>query len=605
MWIAGYHLEMKLKKLVSPGNLRVLLALIVLAAFLPALGLVLYTGLSYRNFVLSSVRGDALQSTRSVSGVMDDLVEGSRILLVTLSQSERVMSGDPVRMTPYFTALLRQLPQYANIGAIHTDGTIFASGVPLTQPVNERDQAYFQRLLATKAFAGGDYEFGRVVGKPVLIFAYPLLGPDGSIQNVLYCSLDLAYINQLAASQSLPPDSVLNLIDHNGTLLVRQPNPDDLLGQTLPDDALVRAMLVQNEGLVELTGLDRISRIYAFTTVRGTDNNLRLSIGIPRGSAYAAANHTLLLTLLLLVAVGLLALGGAALFSEAFILRRMRRLVSATDRLAAGDLSVRAGISRPSGELGRLASSFDAMAETLERHNAELEDYARKLQDFLDIAGHELRHPLTILSGYMQALPELSGKVSAEQLLQIRRAMQASIARLTAIVDDLLDVSRIESGRFPVRAKEVPAEALLAEALEEIRRKSPDREFLSRVASDAGSVTGDPTRLHQLIIILLDNAIAYSPASAPVELTAERKAGELFICCMDRGPGIPAEARERIFERFGEVADVDHHTGGGLGVGLYIARRIAEAHGGRLRYEPREGGGSRFCLSLPVRGKDD
>ncbi len=596
---------MKLKKLASPGNLRVLLALIVLAAFLPALGLVLSTGLSYRGFVVDSVRGDALASTRLVAGVMDDLVEGSRILLITLSKSERVRSGDPALMNPYFAALLPLLPQYANIGAIHTDGTIFASGVPLTQPVNERDQAYFQRVLATKNFAGGDYEFGRVVGKPVLIFAYPLFAPDGSILNVIYASLDLGYVNELAASQSLPPGGVINLIDDQGTLLVRQPSPDELLGQTLPEEGLVRAMLANNEGLVELTGPDGVSRIYAFTSVRGTDGTIHLSIGIPRGSAYAAANRTLLWTLLLLVIVGLLALGGAAVFSEAFILRRMRRLISATDRLAAGDLSARAGISRTSGELDRLASSFDAMAETLEKRNAELEDHARKLQDFLDIVGHELRHPLTILSGYMQALPDFAGKASAEQLLQARKAMEISIARLTSIVDDLLDVSRIESGRFPVRAKEVQVEALLADVLGEMKSKYPHREFLSRVASDVGSIAGDPDRLRQLLIILLDNAVDYSPVSAPVELTANRRGQELFVCCMDRGPGIPEEARERIFERFGEVADVDHHTGGGLGVGLYIARRIAEAHDGRLWYEPRAGGGSCFCLSLPVRGSGD
>ncbi len=590
---------MKRTKLTSPGSLRILLALLVLAAFLPAMGLILYTGLSYRHFVLSSVRNDALQSARLVSDAFNNLVEGSRVLLITLSNSARVQSGDPAQMNPFFADLLAQLPQFANIGAIHIDGTIFASGVPLTQTVNEADQAYFRRVLQKKDFAGGDYEFGRVVGKPVLIFAYPLLGPDGQIQNVVYASFDLAYVNQLAAEQSLPPGGIINLIDSTGTILVRQPNPDELIGQSLPEDALVRAMLTRTEGLEELQGLDGISRIYAFTTVRGTDDNIRLSIGIPRGDAYATANRTLLINLLLLAGVALLALGGAAAFSEIFILRHMRRLVAATDQLAAGDLSVRTGITVTSGELGHLAASFDDMAEALQGRNAELEEQTRKLQDFLDIAGHELRHPIALISGYIQTLPAVWRDLSPKQLAQIRDAVSAASDRLTAIVNDLLDVNRIESGRFPMRERRIELPELLSGAADETMRRSPDRAIIVKVAPDATAVTGDPTRLHQLLIILLDNAVSHTEGPAPIELTAERAEGGINICCLDRGPGIPEEARERIFERFAEVVDVDHHAGGGLGVGLYIARQIAEAHGGELRYEPREGGGSCFCLALP------
>ncbi len=592
---------MKRKKHFSAASLRLLLVAVVLAAFLPALGLVLYTGLSYQNYVVSSVRSDALQSTRLVAGIMDDLVEGSRILLITLSKSERVRSGDPAGMNPLFAALLAELPQYANIGAIHTDGTIFASGVPMNLPLSASDFPYFQRVMQKRDFAGGDYQVGRIVGKPVLIFAYPVMDPgDQEIRNVIYASLDLDYINQVAASQPLPAGAVINMVDRNGTLLVRQPEPDGLLGQTLPEQGLVRAMLGNTEGVVETAGLDGISRIYSFTVVGGTDDNVRLSIGVPRGEAYAAANRTLLFNLVLLGIVALLALGGDALFSEMFILRRVRKLVAATDRLAGGDLSARTGIPEAAGELGRLAVSFDAMAEALQRRNAELEEQARKMQDFLDIAGHELRHPITIISGYIQALAELGDALSPEEVARTNHAVRASVDRLMAIVDDLLDVSRIQSGRFPMRIQEVDVAAVLRGAIEEMERKYPAREFAGQVDPAMGAIAADPTRLHQVLVILLDNAVSYAPAGTPVELTAERRDEQVFVCCMDRGPGIPEEARERIFERFGQVADADHHVGGGLGVGLYIARRIAEAHGGSLTYEPREGGGSLFCLVLPV-----
>ncbi len=590
---------MELKRFFTPTKLRLLLALVVLVAFIPGLGLVLYTGLSYRDFVVESIRNDALQSTESSAGLVDDVVESTRVLLAALAHSEEVQSGDAARIDRYFAELVDDLPQYANLGATHTDGTVFASGVPLAQPINVADFDYFRRVLATGDFAGGDYQVGRITGKAILIFSYPVFGPDGRIQNVLFASLDLGYIADVATSTPLPENAVINMIDRNGTILVRYPDLENLRGQTLPEDQLVNTMLGASEGMVEMAGLDGASRIYSFTTVRGTGDNIRLTIGIPRGSAYATANRILVSNLLLLGLIALLALGGAAFFSELFILRRMRRLVAATDRLAAGDLSARTGISGTSGELGRLAVSFDAMAESLERRNAELEEYARKLQDFLDIAGHELRHPVAIIFGYMQTLPELGETISAEQFGQIGDALRTSAQRLSAIVDDLLDVSRLESDRFPMRERAVDVEALLRDAVEEMRSKGADREFILRVAQDIPAIHADPERLHQVLIILLDNASSYTPPDSPVELSAEMEAGRIRICCLDRGPGIPEDARERIFERFGQVADVDHHGPGGLGVGLYIARRIAEAHGGSLWYEPREGGGSCFCLSLP------
>jgi signal transduction histidine kinase len=103
------------------------------------------------------------------------------------------------------------------------------------------------------------------------------------------------------------------------------------------------------------------------------------------------------------------------------------------------------------------------------------------------------------------------------------------------------------------------------------------------------------------LIILLDNAVRYSPSGSRIEVTGKRSDDELVISVMDRGVGIPGEDRERIFDRFYQVESVLHHTGPGLGMGLYIGKHIVDAHGGRFWYEPRKKGGSIFRFTIPLR----
>ena len=117
-----------------------------------------------------------------------------------------------------------------------------------------------------------------------------------------------------------------------------------------------------------------------------------------------------------------------------------------------------------------------------------------------------------------------------------------------------------------------------------------------------GPVFVGPDRCIQLLIILLENAANFSPTSHPIEIEAAMRDGELLLSVQDMGPGVPEEASSRIFDRFVQLEDLRHHSKPGLGLGLYIAREIAQAHGGRIWYEPRAGGGSIFHFSIPMSG---
>jgi PAS domain S-box-containing protein len=233
-------------------------------------------------------------------------------------------------------------------------------------------------------------------------------------------------------------------------------------------------------------------------------------------------------------------------------------------------------------------------------YEKELEERAEQMRDFLDIAAHELRHPATLLKGYAMTLEKHGEAMGAADREEALRAIQRGSDRLVGVVEELLEVSRIERGRMLLEKKEAALAPLVERALAEMRVKGVDREISFRPSGDPGTAFVDAEKLVRLLIILLDNAVRYSPPGSPVEVTAERGEGEIVFSVLDRGVGVPEEERERVFERFHQVGDVLHHAGPGLGLGLYIGKSIVDSHGGRIWHEPREGGGSVFRFTLPA-----
>lgn len=233
-------------------------------------------------------------------------------------------------------------------------------------------------------------------------------------------------------------------------------------------------------------------------------------------------------------------------------------------------------------------------------YERELEQRAEQLRDFLDIAAHELRHPATLLKGYAMTINRHGDRIDRGTWSESLEAIEAGADRLVYVVEELLDVSRLQRGIFTLNEKEAPVMEAVDMAAQEMRARAKEREIVVTAEGDLGAARLDHDRLSRLLIILLDNAVKYSPAGESVELRAKRAGEELEFAVMDRGAGVPEDKRESIFERFVQVGDALHHSGPGLGLGLYIAKRIVSAHGGRIWHEPREGGGSVFRFVIPL-----
>lgn len=231
------------------------------------------------------------------------------------------------------------------------------------------------------------------------------------------------------------------------------------------------------------------------------------------------------------------------------------------------------------------AQAARSMAETEELRSA-----------ILSTVSHDLRTPLAVITGAASTLLEDGPVIDEGERRELLRSITDEAARLDRLVANLLEMSRLESGSSPVRKEWVPVEEIVGSALTRVETKLGGRSISTRLPEIQYRVAVDPILFEQVLLNLLDNAAKHTPAGTPIDVEVRAEAGALAIEVADRGPGIAPADVPRVFEKF--------HRGSsgtrGSGLGLAICRGIVLAHGGTIAATPREGGGVRLCVRLPV-----
>jgi signal transduction histidine kinase len=239
--------------------------------------------------------------------------------------------------------------------------------------------------------------------------------------------------------------------------------------------------------------------------------------------------------------------------------------------------------------------AYEAERETVE----ELRRLSALRADFVSLVSHELRSPMASLIGSAQTLRERWRELAAEQRESFLGLIAHETSRLSALVEDVLDTSRIEAGTFTYTFGEVDIAGLVRAAAAAAESGQDEVAVRADVAGALPTVRGDAERLRQVLSNLIDNAVKYSPEGGEVRVTTRAQNGRMFVAVSDRGPGIPSEQQRLIFEKFGRAKPGDK-TKPGTGLGLYIARSIAEAHGGGIAVESTPNHGATFTLTLPL-----
>ncbi len=266
----------------------------------------------------------------------------------------------------------------------------------------------------------------------------------------------------------------------------------------------------------------------------------------------------------------------------------LRSMERAASSMASGNVAERIEPSS-ADEVGRLAVAFNLMAD-------ELTEVDRQRRELVANVSHELRTPISALRATLENIDD--GVVAPDPALV--RTMLAQTERLGRLVAQLLDLSRLESGGTPLHLLRFPAADLLEAVADESALHSPEVTFQVEVEPPGLALDGDPERLHQVFANLSDNAARFTRADGTVTLRAKRFDELVVFEVLDDGPGIPAEATSRVFERFYRTDEARSTDEGGSGLGLAIARWIVDLHGGHIRAESRAPRGCRMVVELPV-----
>ena len=609
-----------------------LVLLVLVTVIPPALILTIYTGTKQMHRAAEQSNREFLNMTRLAAGELQHMINGSRQLLDLLVHLPEVRSLEPALCDPLLEELLKQNPLYANFGIASREGMIICSGLPFPGPICITDRLWFKRAIDWQGFAVGDFQISRTAHEPTMHFSLPFFDDDGRILGVAFAALNLKWVSQLLAHARLPEGTVSTLLDASGKILARSIDSEKWAGRSMAGTPVFKTILNERrEGTTESADIDGVVRLYAFTPLRAnyrSDIVGYFIVGIPSSMAYADARRTMTHTLALLGAMCAFSVVAAWSFGGAFVLRRTKELITAANRLRAGDLSTRTRPDDRFGEFTNLSIAFDEMAEALDQRTTELKNHRDQLEDVVNIrtkelkqtneklreanseleafsysVSHDLLAPLRYIDGFSEMLSKHANSMLDEKGRHYVKTINEAARRMGVLVDDLLVFSRM--GRTKMHHTLVDMNDLLKEVIEQCEQQEPGR-HIQWQCHPLPPVSGDAAMLRQALWNLFANAVKYSRPRDPALIETGVSGcddNKVVFFVRDNGVGFDMTYYDKLFGVFQRL----HHQNEfeGTGIGLANVQRIIHRHGGRVWGEGKIDGGATFYFSLPAAQKID
>jgi len=582
-------------------SLRTLLLLLVLATGLPIAAFGLLSAASVVDREQSAYEAAIRDRNRAFMSAVDAELNGHVQTLRALAGS-RALAGDDIR--DFYEAarnVLETQASWTNITLHAADGrqlmnlaVAWGSALP-ERPYEPRS---FELALKTQAPAIGNIIEGAPFGQPPSIPVRMPLVRSGRVVYILTALVRPESFQSVLTKQQLPAGWVSGLVDGNGRFIARVPARP--VGSMAGDE--YRAHVRQSpEGWYRGRTVEGLDTYTAHTASHVSD--WTVGYAIPANLVLASARHAAW-TMALGAAICLaIALTGALLLGRR-ITRPMSQLAAQAPDMGSG--TPLAPIRSAIRELDALARALKQASEAIRARDQELHQRAAELQradvhktQFLATLSHELRNPLAPIANGLALLERQQGDAAAHT----RAMMNRQMAHLRRLIDDLLDVSRIDRGKLDLRRERIAIHVVMASAIETVKPSmdAKSQRLVVRYAAEPLFVDGDSVRLSQVLSNILHNASKFTPSGGLIELTSASDAGEAIVRVTDSGIGFEPSDAERVFEMFVQLDPGRGQMTVGLGLGLTLARSFVEMHGGRIQATSEGiGRGAQFTVRLPL-----
>jgi signal transduction histidine kinase len=521
--------------------------------------------------------------------------------------------------------LLHLAPAIAEVVALNIDGIpeIHLSRWQAISPKMTKDFSVSEGFQKSKQ---GQSYFGPVYlvhgSEPYMTVALPIEHSKRTIVGVLQAEVNLKYVWDVVSAIKAGKNGYAYAVSRSGDLIAHPDMSLVLQGRKVSELDQVQAAFRPNttgdqDKLTVAHNLQGQRVISSFALIPGL--GWAVFIERPAKEVYEALYGSVLRT------SGLLLIGlGMALFASFFVARRvigpLRVLGQGVRRIGSGDLGFRVEL-KTGDEIEALAEEFNKMTSALQEAytgleqkvaqrtqelsvaNERLKELDRLKSDFVSNVSHELGTPLTAIKGAVDLiLREVPGPLTEKQIHYLAR-VRSNTQHLAGLIRDLLDLAKIEEGKIEFKATRVSLVGLLHEVVETLRPLAIEKQVsLDAVMPESSSlIWADRDKVTQVLVNLIGNAMKFTPPRGTVKVSATNDGAEwVQVVVQDSGPGIPADEKEKIFDRFYQVRGEGGQKPKGTGLGLAISKRLVEMHGGKIWVESRPNCGSTFAFTLPV-----
>jgi signal transduction histidine kinase/CheY-like chemotaxis protein len=593
-------------------RLRTLLTLLVLTTLVP---LGLFAGLLIGRFGQQQraiVERQNVETARAISVAVDQQVESGRSALQVLAMLEIFDSLEPAWLNRLALRLIPGQPGwYAMVLAAPSGHILFDTSARSGEAPQLGEREWIYEVVRTHRSAVSNLFQDVEAGGYFYMIAVPVMD-SGAVKFVLAAKVRSTSLSEILRRQGAPPGGVVTLIDRTPRIMARSRSEAEFVGKA-PSENFRTASLRMSEGTFQGRLLEGIPSYSSLS--RSPITGWTVGIGMPADSIAAPIRRSI--WELALVGVALL---GAGIISALILGRALVGALTSASQgargLARGDAveahhshiheaeELSQGLLEAAAILNVRLRERDQALLAADTARREAETLNRSKDEFVATMSHELRTPLNAIYGWVRLLR--SGKLDAGRHEHALEVIERNTRAQTQLIEDLLDMSRIVTGKLRLEMRRVDLAAALQSAVEGLRPTAVAKEIeiALNLRPGVGPVTGDPDRLRQIVTNLLTNSLKFTGKGGRIEVLLDAEGSDAIVRVTDNGSGIAPDLLPHIFERFRQGSTSPGRTHGGLGIGLALVRHLVEMHGGTVvAASDGDGRGASLTIRLPMLGQ--